>query len=66
VAIWSAVFNAGNASLEVSRRALELLGCRARLIDLGYRSNNALLPAGMSAGLAELALVALEMVTSSS
>ncbi len=43
VAIWSAVFNATNASLEVSRRALEILGRRARLIDLGYRSKNALL-----------------------
>jgi hypothetical protein len=43
VAIWSAVFNAVNASLEVSRRALELLGHRARLIDLGYRCGNALL-----------------------
>jgi len=43
VAVWSAVFNAANASLEVSRRGLELLGRHARLIDLRYRSNNALL-----------------------
>jgi len=42
-AMWSAVFNAANASLEVSRRALELLGYRARVIDLGHRVNNALL-----------------------
>jgi hypothetical protein len=42
VAIWSAVFNSVNASLEVSRRALELLGRHARLIDLHYLSGNAL------------------------
>ena len=42
VAIWSAVFNSASASLEISRRALELLGRRARLIDLGYWSGNAL------------------------
>jgi hypothetical protein len=42
VAIWSAVFNSVNVSLEVSRRALELLGRRARLTDLHSSSGNAL------------------------
>jgi hypothetical protein len=42
VAIWSAVFNSVNVSLEVSRCALELLGRRARLTDLHYLSGNAL------------------------
>lgn len=42
VALWSAVFNTVNAGLEVSRRALDLLGRRARLLDLYYLSGNAL------------------------
>jgi hypothetical protein len=42
VALWSAVFNGVNAGLEVSRRALELLGRRARLVDIYYLSSDAL------------------------
>ena len=42
VALWSAVFNSVNAGLEVSRRALELLGRRARLVDIYYLSTDAL------------------------
>ena len=42
VAVWSAVFNSVNAGLEVSRRAFELTGRRARLLDLHYFSGNAL------------------------
>lgn len=41
-ALWSAVFNSVNAGLEVSRRALNLQGRRARLLDLGYLSGDAL------------------------
>ena len=59
VAMWSAVFNTGSASVEVSRRALELLGRRARLIDLGYRSKNALLLMHSSAGARRLSLPSL-------
>jgi hypothetical protein len=42
VAMWSAVFNTVSAGLEVSRRALDLLGHRARLLNLYYLSGNAL------------------------
>lgn len=42
VALWSAVFNSVNGGLEVSRRAFELLGLRARLVDIHYLSGNAL------------------------
>lgn len=42
VARWSAVFNSVNAGLEVSRRALDLQGRRARLLDLCYLSGEAL------------------------
>lgn len=42
VAVWSAVFNSVNAGLEVSRRAFEVTGRRARLLDLHYFSGNAL------------------------
>jgi hypothetical protein len=42
VALWSAVFNSVNAGLEVSRRALDLQGRRARLLDLYYLSGDAL------------------------
>jgi hypothetical protein len=42
LALWSAVFNSVNAGLEVSRRAFELTGRRARLVDLHYFSGNAL------------------------